>query len=253
MRRIKSVALSIPSVVGPYTSVNGTLSLLRSSLRKLPDAAADGSDYLRTAQNDGRFVDYSGAIESVVTSSAVSDAGMFEVNLRDERFLPFEGAGAESTWKIDLPDPTGYPAFDYMTISDVILHVRYTARRGVNPDAVTKALAGLFQNESQLALLFSLQHDFPNEWTAAASSGSPFAVVLKQQYFPYFAQDPAKTITVASCDVYRCDSFSLGSPKRLGALTTTVAGKDFALTDGGKLVDTSTSAALCLVVRYSLT
>src|SRR3989442_6281470 len=34
MRRIKSVALSLPSVVGPYTSVHCALSLLKSSLRK---------------------------------------------------------------------------------------------------------------------------------------------------------------------------------------------------------------------------
>src|SRR5262249_9405011 len=121
MRRIKSVAVSLPSVVGPYTSVNCTLSLLGSSLRKVPDAKPDGSDYLRNSQTDSRFADYAGAVQSIVTSSAVSDPGMFEVNLHEERFLPFEGAGAESTWKIDLPTPTDYPAFDYMTISDVIL------------------------------------------------------------------------------------------------------------------------------------
>jgi Tc toxin complex TcA C-terminal TcB-binding domain len=28
---------------------------------------------------------------------------MFEANLRDERFLPFDGAGAESTWKPEPP------------------------------------------------------------------------------------------------------------------------------------------------------
>ena len=53
---------------------------------------------------------------------------MFETNLRDERFLPFEGAGAISTWSLGLPSE--FRPFDYMTISDVILHVRYTARRG---------------------------------------------------------------------------------------------------------------------------
>src|SRR5262245_66598782 len=36
MRRIKSVALTIPSVVGPYTSVNCALSILRSMVRKSP-------------------------------------------------------------------------------------------------------------------------------------------------------------------------------------------------------------------------
>src|SRR6185436_18506037 len=33
-RRIKTVALSIPCVAGPYTSVNCTLTLLKSSIRK---------------------------------------------------------------------------------------------------------------------------------------------------------------------------------------------------------------------------
>ena len=92
MRRIKSVALSIPSVVGPYTSVNCTLSLLKSSLRKSP-LPKDG-EYTRQGSEDDRFVDYIGAVQSIVTSSGQNDSGMFETNLRDERFLPFEGAGA---------------------------------------------------------------------------------------------------------------------------------------------------------------
>jgi hypothetical protein len=41
MRRIMSVALSIPSVVGPYASVNCTLSLLRSRVRTSPVADAE--------------------------------------------------------------------------------------------------------------------------------------------------------------------------------------------------------------------
>lgn len=61
MRRIKSVALSIPSVIGPYTSVNCTLSLLRSSLRKSP-IPKDG-EYTRQGSGDDRFVDYIGAVQ----------------------------------------------------------------------------------------------------------------------------------------------------------------------------------------------
>src|SRR3954454_3353909 len=101
MRRIKSVALSIPSVVGPYTNVNCTLSLLKSSLRKSP-LLPDG-EYTRQGSEDDRFVDYFGTIQSIVTSSGTNDSGMFETNFRDERLLPFEGAGAESTWKLELP------------------------------------------------------------------------------------------------------------------------------------------------------
>src|SRR3989442_4705911 len=125
MRRIKSVAVSLPSVVGPYTPVNCTLSLLKSTVRKSPVG-----DYARQGAEDDRVLDYSRAVQSVVTSSGSNDSGLFETNLRDERFLPFEGAGAISAWSLELPSE--FRLFDYMTISDVILHVRYTARQGGN-------------------------------------------------------------------------------------------------------------------------
>ena len=50
------------------------------------------------------------------------------MNLRDERWLPFEGQGAISTWNLVL-DPRDNN-FDFTTITDVIMHVRYTARGG---------------------------------------------------------------------------------------------------------------------------
>ena len=41
---------------------------------------------------------------------------------------PFEGAGAVSRWRLALPHE--FRAFDYGTISDVVVHLRYTARDG---------------------------------------------------------------------------------------------------------------------------
>jgi Tc toxin complex TcA C-terminal TcB-binding domain len=112
-------------VVGPYASVNCTLSLQASSVRTSP-LLANGVYGRDPTQDDIRFVDYFGATDVVVTSGASNDSGMFETNLHDERFLPFEGAGAISTWILTLPSELR--AFDYSTISDVIVHVRYTAR-----------------------------------------------------------------------------------------------------------------------------
>jgi hypothetical protein len=203
MRRIKSVALSIPSVVGPYTGVNCTVSLLRSSLRKSPVA---GEDYARQGSEDERFVDYIGAVQSMVTSTGQSDSGMFETNLRDERFLPFEGAGAESTWKLDLPKD--YRTFDYDTISDVIVHVRYTARQGVDSTKVVKALDDLLEQTDQggLALLFDLRHDFPTEWSAFVNGAGDFAATIREDFFPYFAQ--AKKITITGLELYDGDDVS---------------------------------------------
>ena len=46
-----------------------------------------------------RFIDDRKVLDAIVTSTAQNDAGLFEPTLRDERYLPFEGAGAISTWQ----------------------------------------------------------------------------------------------------------------------------------------------------------
>jgi len=65
-------------------------------------------------------------IRSIVTSRGENDRGLFN-EPEEERYSPFEGAGAISTWRIELPE---IPAFDYSTISDVILHLEFTALEG---------------------------------------------------------------------------------------------------------------------------
>ena len=67
-------------------------------------------------------------MQAIATSTGQNDGGLFELNFRDERYLPFEGAGVISRWRIALdPDANG---FDFNTLSDVVLHIRYTARDG---------------------------------------------------------------------------------------------------------------------------
>lgn len=62
---------------------------------------------------------------AIATSSAQNDAGIFEFSFRDEGYMPFEGAGAISDWQIELPKT--FRAFDYDSISDVIMRIAYTA------------------------------------------------------------------------------------------------------------------------------
>jgi hypothetical protein len=251
MRRIKRVGVSIPSVVGPYTSVNCTLSLLRSTIRK---SAIAGDDYLRQGPEDDRFVDYAGAVQSIVTSGATDDSGMFDANLRDERFLPFEGAGAESTWKIDLPKPDDYPAFDYSTISDVILHVRYTARQGVAPDKVIAALNTIFADPPpQLALLFSLPHDFPTEWSTFVNGAGDFTATIRKDYFPYFTH--GKTITVVGLDLYGGEvTQHRAATSPAPPVELTPADDSFVLTatSDAAVLRRDRGAQVFLVLRYSL-
>ncbi|HSH81374.1 MAG TPA: hypothetical protein VLA19_22835 [Herpetosiphonaceae bacterium] len=256
MRRIKTVAVSIPSVVGPYTAVSCTLSLLRSSVRKSP-LPKDG-EYTRQGAEDDRFVDYGGSIQSIVTSGANNDSGLFETNLHDERFLPFEGAGVISTWKLDLP--TNYHAFDYASISDVVLHFRYTARQGVDLTKVHDSLDELFKsaNQSNLALLFSLRHDFPTEWSAFVNGTSDFTAMVRREYFPYFTQ--GKNVGEVSLELYNQDptkhhavgdpnvaEAGLNGPEHRYTLTVSpdAAGPNQVLTR-------ASDAQVFLVVRYSL-
>lgn len=200
MRRLKQVSLSIPSVTGPYTSVNCTLTLLRSTVRKSP-LLADG-EYARQGSEDSRFADYYGSVQSIVTSSANNDSGMFETNLRDERLLPFEGAGAESVWMLELP--ADFRQFDYNSISDVILHMRYTARQGgqtLRGGAVGNLTELVAEADSSgLALLFSLPHDYPGEWHRFVTGSGDFTAAVKRDYFPYFTR--GKEIAIEDVRLY---------------------------------------------------
>ena len=102
--RIKTVAVSIPCVTGPYASVNCTLTLLKSSIRKTPIV---GDQYPRVDAEDERFSDNFGSLQSIVTSSGQSDSGLFETSLRDERYLPFENSGVICELRLELPaDPS---------------------------------------------------------------------------------------------------------------------------------------------------
>lgn len=200
MRRIKNVSLSIPAVTGSYTSINCTLSLQKSIVRRSL-LLNDGYSRKDRDEEDHRFVDYYGAIQSIVTSNAQNDSGLFETNLRDERFLPFEGQGAVSTWKLELPSE--FRQFDYNSITDVILHVRYTAREGGSllKREATKYLQEIIStvNTSGLIRLFSLKHDFPSEWHYFVNGSGNFEATIKKEYFPYFVQ--GKNIIINSTEL----------------------------------------------------
>jgi hypothetical protein len=229
MRRIKNLSVTIPSVVGPYTSINCTVALQSSSVRT-SSLLADGA-YARSGQEDERFVDYFGSTDVIVTSAATNDSGMFETNLRDERFLPFEGAGAISTWNLALPGEL--PAFDYSTISDVILHIRYTAREAGDPlgSQATKELQAMLDTaeQSSQALLLSLRFEFPTEWAVFVNSGAgaQLTATITRELFPYMVQG-ARKLTIEALTLYTADGegIAASTPTNvdLGTLSNELSG-----------------------------
>jgi hypothetical protein len=204
MRRIKSVSLSIPCVVGPYTSVSCKLSLISNKYRKnatpKPGATTDKDKYSETIGNDDRFVYNIGMIQSIATSTAQNDSGVFELNFRDERYLPFEGTGAISTWQLEMPK--AFQQFDFNTISDVIMHLKYTARDGGSgfkalAENVLKDLLNEMVLEASrigLYIAFNLKHDLPNEWHKLKQAGT-VSINLTKDRLPFYVQDRTPTIT----------------------------------------------------------
>ena len=198
----------------------------------------------------------------MVTSSGTDDSGLFETSLRDERFLPFEGSGAEGTWTLQLPNE--FRQFDYDSISDVILHVRYTARSagGGLRDAAVSNLESIFGavNDAGPATLLSLPHDYPTEWHRFASGTEPLSVPLSRLHFPYLAQ--GREIRIQAIDLFTVtDAPPLGvalSPQQLGLAAFPVLSpqqqEDIALVfeDDEALLPRSAADDVFLLIRFAM-
>jgi len=222
MRRIKTVSLSIPCVVGTYTSINCTLTLEKSELR---------TSTISTYNKDGREESFHS--ESIVTSGAQNDSGVFELNLRDEKYLPFEGVGVISRWKLELP--IEFKQFDYNTISDVIMHMRYTARAdGVLKYKANTSLTNMFKEATSTPLvrIFSFKHDFFNEWHEFTESDKTEIVLeIKREHFPYYTNSKKiesteiKLIDERGESIDFNDSLKFSLSDKMNSLTVTSEGR----------------------------
>ncbi|KAF3930133.1 hypothetical protein ABW19_dt0207805 [Dactylella cylindrospora] len=170
-RRIKTIAVTIPCIFGPWTSLSCTLRLLEHSYR-LKSSKAGVSYYPAYRELDDRFKTDRIPIEAIALSNGQHDSGVFDLNFRDERYLPFEGAGAISKWRLDLPT---IKSFDYGTISDVVINMRYTSLEGggrwaeLASTAVGERLNGKELNPtSGQIVLFDVRAEFSAAWALAA-------------------------------------------------------------------------------------
>jgi hypothetical protein len=198
-----------------------------------------------------------GRCPSIVTSTAQNDSGMFETNLRDERFLPFEGAGAESTWRLELPSE--FRQFDYNTIADVILHLGYTARQGgdqLRQKAVEQIKQALQDAKAHgLVQLFSLKHDFPSEWHRFVTGDEAFKALVKKEYFPYFVQGEKITIDEIQLHAIQDGKLQSTTPQglNLAALNDQLADEGaFELPLGPDDEVLEQEAVVFMLIRYSI-
>ena len=112
LRRIKRVSVTLPAVLGPYEDLAAVLTQTYSKVEMGETVGTNVWENMRASQQ-------------IALSSGVDDDGMFTLNFDDERYLPFEGTGAVSTWNLRFTRST--PEL-LAALSDVIVRVSYTAK-----------------------------------------------------------------------------------------------------------------------------
>jgi len=221
-RRIKSVSLTIPCVTGPYSTVNATLRLLSNSIRINTAKGDNGYEHNSeggVVTDDDRFVETKTPFVAIATSSGQNDSGVFELNFRDDRWLPFEGAGVIGKWRLELngkflqDDDTvvDISQFDFDAISDVVVTLRYTSREdaGLFRQDAIKHLQDYMRNvaeniQAPLMRLFTARQDLPSEWyrflhPLATTDDQVFALDMSNIRFPFFTQ--RKTIRITGVEL----------------------------------------------------
>ena len=212
LRRIKSISISIPCILGTYSTVNAMLRLSQAKTQINP--------------LEEKLSSLMSVVTKVAASSAQNDSGNFELNFRDERYLPFEGAGVVSNWELELMTDKKLRQFDYNTISDVIMHVRYTAREeGRNKATVIAALKSklndlkvnvneLGSDKQGFLRLIQPRFEFPTEWHKMKTEGTgQFNLPISREHFPYLVQ--LGNINIKEFLVYRVNNAMYGGVQEM--------------------------------------
>ena len=164
-RRLKTVSLSVLGVLRPNGNVNCTLTLLDNRIRTSGNAS--GNYAPSEDVDDSRFLVNFAPIQAVATSRPNADAGVFDLKFDDSRYLPFEGAGAISKWRLELNQADN--AIDVKAIDDLIVCLSYTARNGGSAlESVARASRekGIARGGITPAVhhQISLKRDLPIDW-----------------------------------------------------------------------------------------
>ncbi len=134
-RQLSSVSVSIPAIIGPYQNINAVLTQTANSVVLTPDKSI--VDYLVTldcGQTPNENQPPAGlrqnwqAQQGIAITRARNDSGMFELDFGSDKYMPFEGTGAISSWQLAIPPENN--RLDLSQLTDVVITLHYTAIDG---------------------------------------------------------------------------------------------------------------------------
>ena len=152
LRLIRDVRVSVVALVPPQRGIHATLS-------------NDGfSQVMVGPPFNSRTIIYR-LPESVALSSPHNATGLFELRPDDPMLFPFEGSGVVTNWQLEMSK--GANRFDFDTIADVFITVRYTALE--DREYRKKVLTHMGMDEDGYVArrnvrYMNLRTDFPDQW-----------------------------------------------------------------------------------------
>jgi hypothetical protein len=176
-RQIRTVAVSFAGGDGEPIRLNATLTQLghKTVLEADPKAVKHLLDPTQP-QPDTVRSDWRPTQQIVLSGGDQEETGLFELRLDDPRYLPFEGTGAVSTWRLALNGlrPPG--------LRDVTLIVRYTAQPG--DEVFANAVKGMLK-PYRAARFVDVAREFPEQWQEFLDADRPeLALPLTPAMFP---------------------------------------------------------------------
>ncbi|MBO2451668.1 hypothetical protein J4573_31575 [Actinomadura barringtoniae] len=155
-RQIRTVSVSFDTADGPV-GVNATLTQLDS--KTVMEADAKAVKYLLDPKGDmpaSLRGDWRSS-QQIALSDLVDgqdNNGLFELRYDDDRFVPFEGTGAVSRWRLEARRAP-------RDLVDVTITVKYTAQQG--GDAFATAVKGMLKPYATAAY-FDVATEFADAW-----------------------------------------------------------------------------------------
>jgi hypothetical protein len=181
-RQIKSISISLPTLLGAYQDIHATLT--QTTNRTLLKADIDVVKYLLGLQanpiqpkSDILRTDVR-ANQQVALSRGINDSGLFMLNFEDVRYLPFEGTGAVSDWKLEIPHENN--AIDFTSLTDVVIRLQYTAlSAGTQFRNDVRQLLGKFNGVKAL----NIGQNYASDWYNFIQENQPLILTVGPKLF----------------------------------------------------------------------
>jgi hypothetical protein len=237
-RQVKTIAVEID--LGAGVAVNATLTQLTSRVVMEPDTKAVAFLLEPKETPPSSIRQNWKAMQQVALSHHAEgepNNGLFELRFDNDRYLPFEGTGAVSRWRLELGGRPG--TYDLRQLSRATITLKYTALQGGT--AFAAAVRGL-RKPTDAVRAFNLSADYGEEWQAFLQGDSDrIELPFYPEQFPNMASGRIRSIfTRYETDAPGAASFTLdlGEPLPLAdgktvatsGLTVRTAGTTLGLT-----------------------